>query len=185
MPRFNHSTSHYNEYIIIYGGEQQHKKPNQSEEDKKKPLTKPIGVRIMMNDLWIFNIITMEWEQITQSGMYFIRKRHATSIVSNFMLMYGGVDEHGKGITDIFALNLNDFKWLPCPVAEGEGPGPLTHLTMTTVIHPDRANKKQFSLFKNPAEMKYKANSKLKLEGVFVFGGRKPNGFASNQLWVL
>ena len=138
-----------------------------------------------MNDLWIFNIITMEWEQITQSGMYFIRKRHSTAMVSHFMLMYGGVNEEGKGITDIYALNLNDFKWLACPIAEGEGPGPLTHFSMTTVIHPDRANKKQFSLFKNPAEMKYKAFSKLKMEGVFVFGGRKPNGFASDKLWVL
>jgi hypothetical protein len=53
------------------------------------------------------------------------------------------------------------------------------------VIHPDRASKKSFSLFKNPSDMKYKQHSRIRHEGVYFFGGKRPDGFSTNNLHIL
>lgn len=71
---------------------------------------------------------------------------------------------------------MSDYKWINCPIVEKPGPGPLTHFPMVSVIHPDRAIKKSFDLFRNPADMKYRNYSKIKVEGVYIFGGRTPDG---------
>lgn len=73
---------------------------------------------------------------------------------------------------------------MPCPT-EGEDPGKLIHLTCCSVIHSDRASKKSFSLFKNPSDMKYRQFSRIKHEGIYFFGGKRPDGFSSNNLHIL
>ena len=87
-------------------------------------------------------------------------------------------------MSGLLGLNLQTFKWVPLSV-EGDDPGKIIHGQCCVVIHPERANKKTFSLFKNPSEMKYKQFSRIKHEGVYFFGGRREDGFSSNNLHIL
>jgi len=134
-PRFNHSAVLYFDHIIVFGGEQTF-----------NPQTK---LRNTLNDLLLFNSQSYEWEQIHYGGMYFSRTCHVAAIVAHHMLVYGGINEEGEHMDELLALNLGTFKWMPCPV-EGENPGKLAHMTCCTVVHPERASKKTFTLFKNP-----------------------------------
>ena len=129
-------------------------------------------------------IETFEWEQINYGGMFFHRKLHVASIVAHHMLLYGGQNEEGGFESGLLALNLGTFKWMPCPTT-GEDPGKLIHQTCCSVIHPERSSKKSFSLFKNPSDMKYRQFSRIKHEGVYYFGGKRPDGFSTNQLHIL
>lgn len=100
------------------------------------------------------------------------------------MLLFGGQNEEGHFQSGLLALNLATFKWMTVQ-AEGEDPGKVIHSKCVVVIHPERNSKKGFNLFKNPADMKYKQTSKVKHEGVYFFGGKKEDGFSSNQLHIL
>jgi len=116
--------------------------------------------------------------------MFFSRKMHVCAIVSNYMLLYGGQNEEGEFLNGLLALSLGTYKWMPCPT-EGDEPGKLMLQGCCAVIHSERASKKGFSLFKNPPDMKYRQFSRIKQEGVYFFGGRRPDGFSTNKLHVL
>eukprot|EP00347_Sterkiella_histriomuscorum_P018240 403346262 len=169
-PRYDYSAVIYFDHIIVFGGQQTYNAQTK--------------IRNTLNDLLLFNTQTYEWEQIHYGGMFFARKQHVAAIVSHHMLLFGGQNEEGQFEGGLLALNLGTFKWMPCPV-EGEDPGKLIHQTCVVVVHPERAQKKSFSLFKNPSDMKYRQFSRIAHEGVYFFGGKRPDGFSSNQLHVL
>jgi hypothetical protein len=100
------------------------------------------------------------------------------------MLLFGGLNEEGRFVSGLMALNLSSYKWITCPT-EGDDPGRVINSAWVTIIHPERANKKSFNLFKNPTDLKYRSFSRLKHEGVYIFGGKKHDGFSSNNLHVL
>lgn len=79
---------------------------------------------------------------------------------------------------------MRNFKWIDIKT-EGEDPGKLFNTCTCTVIHPDRGSKKSFSLFESPDDYKYKQFSKIDYEGVYFFGGQRPDGQPVNNLHVL
>ena len=160
----------YFDHIIVFGGQQTYNSQTK--------------IRYTCNDLLLFNTQTYEWEQIHYGGLFFHRTLHVCSLVAHHMLLYGGLNEEGTFESGLLALNLGTFKWMPCPT-QGDEPGPLIYQACCSVIHPDRASKKSFSLFKNPSDMKYTQFSRVKHEGVYFFGGRRKDGFATNTLHVL
>ena len=165
IQRFNHSAVAYKKKIIIFGGE----KYNIATHN-----------RHAINDTRVFELETLTWQSVTGSAEYIDpRRSHACCLVGKNMIVHGGVDTSDHTKSDLWTFNLDVMKWSSV-ITEGKDLC-LSHHTMSGAYanHMD-----SIEIFSNAEPQKRAAgfNSIFK-EGVFIFGGKDPNGKARGELY--
>lgn len=168
--RAYHSAVLYKKSIVIFGGELR--------------LAQELHMKYCLNDTYIMDSDTCEWNQVQTSGPYITdRKGHAACLLGKFMVIHGGITSEGAILNEIFALNLNTFKWSEV-------------FLDTTKFH--NANHTMCAVYKdfdaqdlyghisrgNKMVLHHHTEDQLLFEGLYIFGGKNREGKAVNDLYI-
>ena len=143
----------------------------------------------IMGDLDIFDFETKTWSSppILTSSFLKLRRHHISCLIGQQMLIHGGISETGEYLNDMILLNLNPYKWVPCPISSySENPTLAMH-SCALVVQNDIKNSIKFNIFKFPEQSVTKRiYSRIKERGLYIFGGKsKDDQGPTNKLRVL
>ena len=166
--RSGHTAKIYKNNIIIYGG---------IIEDEKTLHIK--------EDVLIYDINEKKFSNDTCLNKQFVswRKYHIAEIIGQFMLIYGGMDENGKILSEPWALDLYRMKWIS-PKFSNKSLFPKVYLHSSCQVFNERIKfHPKFSLFKIYNEKEY--INFLKYEGIYIFGGINDEGKYMNDIYII
>eukprot|EP00347_Sterkiella_histriomuscorum_P004971 403358389 len=172
VERFGHTTLFYKGNMILFGGEQ-----------KYNP---EIRIRETFNDIWAYNVQDNEFKSINIVNKLACeaRKDHSAALVGNHMFIYGGINCRGVMIDDPIVFNFQNNEWLTLQF-KGPSPGPLIFHQACSVFKKDRKIIPGFNMLRQPDISAPQTEQKIKIEGVYFFGGKNTSGFPQNTLSVL
>ena len=94
--RAGHSAVLYQDRMIVFGGK---------DEDNNK-----------LNDIWAFDFPTNKWSEIQLSEANYLkpttRSGHSACIYNDFMVVFGGIHEVTKELSDMCAFDIKQNKWV-------------------------------------------------------------------------
>ncbi len=77
----------------------------------EKSWNRLMRIRECLNDTRIYDIYTSEWKYLRCTGeMIEPRRNHAAVIINKTLIIYGGIDNHGHYLKDVWELNLINGK---------------------------------------------------------------------------
>jgi len=117
--RFSHTASMFGEYMVVFGGEENHNKN--------------------LNDVWQINLDrtgdTLKWEMLKPSGKPPTpRHGHSSDIIQHYMIIFGGLGDDNVALNDVKILDLKLLQWIH-PVVNGDIPKPRHYHATITVNH--------------------------------------------------
>lgn len=109
-----------------------------------------------------------------------------TQTIGKQMLVFGGIAEDGSYIDDISVLDMTTFRWTKI-YPKGSKPSPMAFMASVLVIQPERRkiNDESFQIYKLPDVSTKSSIKKLKLEGLYIFGGISKDYKPLDELRVL
>ena len=109
-------------------------------------------------------------------------KHHTATLVGDYMVTLGGYDKNGIIIQDLIILDLSKFVWIK-PENRGEGyKNGIAFHSSTLVVLSDRIIHPAFGLYNLPDVPHTK---KIKIEGIYYFGGIDGNKKLNNEIRAL
>ena len=93
-------------------------------------------------------------------------KNHAACQMGPNLIVYGGEDSKGVVQSQLYVLNINEFRWHQVNILEKDKPGPRSHSTLTPV------SQEGFS-------------SKFSKSGIYLFGGLDEHRAPVNKVYSL
>ena len=171
-PRVHHSAVCFRNSLVVFGGSGDY-----------NPMLK---LRNCFNRVHLYDTVSNRWRTAETVGQPpSVRRNHACAIVGNTMLVYGGMDEIGNVLDDLYALNLDSMRWFVPRLhrTSGQKPGKRHSMSMIPAYQLSVLRQYHFDLFHIPTaydETFTKASS-----GIYMFGGANQAGVATNDLFVL
>lgn len=140
-------------------------------------------------DILIFDIVNQRFfrENCHNKRDLKWRKHHIAELIGGYMLIFGGIDEDSEHLNDLWVLNLVSLTWLQVEI-KGLTIPPLAFHCSAVVVPKLKREDKSFNIFKiynSFLNTKYSIKSKLKQEGVYIFGGINDEMNYSNGLYVI
>lgn len=168
LPRAGHTVCLYRNDLVIYGGVIENETAYHYRED-----------------ILIYNIPEKKFiaDVCTNKGNVTWRKNHIAEIIGQFMLIYGGLDDNGKVLSEPWALDLYRMKWVQTKFTSGTYLPKLYYLSSQQVFPPQKKYHPKFSLFKVFKHIHTYSN--LLYEGIYLFGGINDNGKCTNDLYII
>ena len=156
LARYGHTAVLFRKEIYIYGGVAD-------------------NTYIGREDIVIYDTEKKKYklEEKTVNKLHFKwRRNHTADVIGNHMVVYGGIDDDGNVLDDMWALDLNfTLKWYYVE-AKGVKQKALAHHCSSLVLPFEKKNNPQMSLFKFPDLPSGRTTIKgTKIEGIGVFGG--------------
>ena len=111
------------------------------------------------------------------------RREHIAEIIGDMMFIYGGIDDEGRILNDMWALDLIYLKWENISTYK-KAPN-LAYHSSALVLRNQKKNSPYINLFKFTDLFKRDPSMKIISEGIYVFGGKEDNGKFSNQLIII
>ncbi len=126
------------------------------------------------------------WQEMKCKGVFVPRRGHVACTVGDNLLAHGGMDSLGNYIDEASVINLGRSS-KPCAWArlrtDGEKAPALAYHSAQLVLASERLSG-SLSIYKLPL-LSEDEESKIAMEGLYVFGGMDAKGTASNELYVL
>ena len=175
QPRMGHTALPYKRQLLIYGGEYLY--------------NDHLKVRDCLGDIKMIDFDTQEIKNIRTYGDFIENRRnHASCIFAGkFLFISGGINSNGRYLRDLMNLNIETSKWSICSCdglnANSEN---IAFHTMIPIFRNE--NRNIYDLYKAfDLDYKTKVNtfSKIKEEGIYVFGGKDDQNNIFNRLRVL
>ena len=168
LPRKGHTMKLFQGNIYIYGGLVD-EIPNKAREDILiyNITEKKFIIDYTLNKTWV------GW-----------RNFHIAEIVGPHMLIYGGADEKGNILSDPYALDLYDMKWIPAKFNTDNLPKRKFH-SSCQVFPQNKKFSNKFFLFKVYNDLNLYNPNKILAEGIYIFGGINENLVCSNELLII
>lgn len=172
QPRAFHTCNVYNNDLIIFGGE---------------TFARYADSRLVTNELLIFETLKQEFKVFNFVAQTERRKHHAACIFAGHLVVSGGIDEENRIIQNIDTFNIQNIDvrgWRKAPHNIGWA-GRANH-TMTDIYlnPPSRLitiqTKPKPLIPGMPSEQK-----KVAFEGLYIFGGKEPNGKYPDKLIIV
>ena len=91
--RHSHTACEYKNKVLIFGGE-----------ERWNPT---LNYRECLNDTRSFDPAKNEWKALRCLGGIDPRRNHAAAVVEKTMFVYGGINNQGTYLKDVWALNLS------------------------------------------------------------------------------
>ena len=139
-------------------------------------------------DILIFDLEKMKFKTEQTYNKLHIkwRRNHATEMVGNLMVVYGGIDDEGHLLDDLWVLDLNlSMRWNYIEV-KGIKQKALAHHCSTLVLSSEKRNHPLLNIFKFPDLPLGRTTIKgSKYEGIVYFGGIDDEGNVNNELRIL
>jgi N-acetylneuraminic acid mutarotase len=91
----------------------------------------------IFNDLWIFDILTSTWFQISTYGDYPpARYRHGAGVQGNYMIIKGGIGANNGILQDAFLFEAKNFNWAKVTPLPGSSIPPPSYSSCVVVNFP-------------------------------------------------
>ncbi|CAG9316979.1 unnamed protein product [Blepharisma stoltei] len=164
-PRFGHNALEYNGAIVVFGGGTNFNTVHK--------------LRECLNGVKVYSPQKNDWTYIKTQGTYIAtRKYHCASIAGKHMFIHGGLNQKNNLLADAAVLNLVNNNWKTIEI-KGNGPKENAFHTAATILNSDQFG--SYSIYSIPISIQ----SKIKMPGIYVFGGIGPDKKAHSNLWVL
>jgi hypothetical protein len=158
----------YKKKIIIFGGEKYNIHTQQ---------------RYAINEIRVFDPETVTWATVPGASEYIDpRRSHACCLVGKNMIIHGGIDTADTTKCDLWTFNVEHMKWNGV-MSEGREL-PLSHHTISGAYTSSMETMEIFTQIDVQATRPIRGSAIFK-EGVFIFGGKDPNGKARGELYVI
>lgn len=169
LPRMGHSACLHNNKIYIYGG-----KTNRD-------------IPFAREDILSYNIKTNEMrnESCHNKTCSLWRKNHTANVISNHMVVIGGISDKEEYITEVNVLDLNVFKWRYLSMEKGYHVPPVAYHSSCVIIPFEKLFNNQMGLYRSPDNQRIISIPRIKYEGLYYFGGKNKKGQCINELRVL
>ncbi len=116
-----------------------------------------------------------------------LRRNHIAEVIGPHMLIHGGIDENDNILSDVCLLEFSPVcSWSKAEFKAGSKPLALANHSSALVVKSDIRDSSNFNIYKFPeiTQNSY-SNRKLKIEGVYIFGGIDSDRNIKNDLKVL
>ena len=187
LQRYGHTCLKYEDSLVIFGGQR-------GSQNKK---TK----RIVLNDLWIYKPSEDSLEQIMAKRCPDLRYGHCAAIAGHYLIIYGGMNESGEVLHDLWVYDFNDDKWIKVEMTnkntEENTPPGIWFSQMVSLFYKGRAKNPGKEFFGKyvmnqnmdpfmPKHLREKEKEKeLVVEGCYMFGGVTEDNDVTNDLYIL
>lgn len=154
-----------------------------------------------MNDLWIFNPKKEELKQIPCKRSPDLRYGHSAWIAGYYLVLYGGMNEMGEVLNDVWVFNFLTKEWMKVVMTDKskvkETPPGMTFSGIVSVFYRGRKDTLNNDFFGkyvqdqniDPFLPKSKRqalkDSNIILEGWYMFGGLTADNDIVNDLYIL
>ena len=132
-----------------------------------------------------------------ETGYPPLRRNHIGEILGNQLIIHGGIDEYGDILNDVFFININNIesnkeRWTSLMISSII-PGPYVYgHSSALVLESEIIKSSKANVYYFPDDDKvYNKNipkDRIKLKGIYIFGGKKKiegTSGISNDLYVL
>ena len=132
-----------------------------------------------------------------ETGYPPLRRNHIGEILGNQLIIHGGIDEYGDILNDVFFININNIesnkeRWTSLMISSII-PGPYVYgHSSALVLESEIIKSSKANVYYFPDDDKvYNKNipkNRIKLKGIYIFGGKKKiegTSGISNDLYVL
>ena len=166
--RYGHNSFYYNNSFYIYGGKIKYL---ESEE---------------FCDFNIFKFHNKKWinPEIYGKKKPILRRNFIGELIGDYYIIHGGIIFTGEIISDVFILSLNDkLTWYEAKYNKNNKfKGPLLYAHSSCLVIPNEMKEmEKFNIF-DFSEIK---NSKIKINGIYIFGGKNKDEGLSDELYIL
>jgi hypothetical protein len=168
-PRYGHTSVLYKKELYIYGGAMPNKNLKPSEE------------------LIIFNTQSNFFYEpdVINKNIAHLRRNHVAVGVGSHMFVHGGIGANEKVLSDAITFDFLNRRWGTLDI-EGKNSVCLVFHCAELVLSQDKMNSQNFNLFHMPElPFQLRNSSKLKIEGIYVFGGIDGDRNLNNDLRIL
>ena len=166
--RYGHNSFYYNNSFYIYGGKIKYL---DSEE---------------FCDFTIFKFNNNKWlnPEIYGKKKPLLRRNFIGELIGNYYIIHGGISFTGEIISDVYILSINDkLIWHEAKYNKNNPfKGPLIYAHSSCLVIPNGIKEmEKLNIFDFP-EIK---NSNIKLNGIYIFGGKNKDEGLSEELYIL
>lgn len=164
--KLGHSLVPYKGKIVLYGGQSQH--------------SQNLGIRRCSRKIYYLSINNKTWQHYSGEGEKPEgRRHHAYGSIGRFMVIYGGLNQLGHTLGDLYILDMKLKKWMLPDVIIQNDPGQRSHASLTGIFDEKVQTNFNEALFKTAAS---KGKMEFLNSGFYLFGGRDSEGNILNTL---
>jgi N-acetylneuraminic acid mutarotase len=187
LQRYGHTWDVYKDSLVIFGGQR-------GSGNKKSR-------RIVLNDMWIYKPQVDSLEQIMAKQCPDLRYGHWSSIAGDYLIIYGGMNEVGEVLEDIWVYSFNENKWIRVIMTnhskKKDTPPGMWFSRMVPVFYKGRNNNPGNDFFAKysqnqnidpftPKQIRDKIKDQdIVIEGCYMFGGITIDNDIVNDLYIL
>ena len=168
IPRCGHTSTIIENNIIIYGGES------------------PMNNNRLNEDVLIFNTINNNflYPKIKNHNIIGQRKGHICIGISQSIFIYGGEDIFNlKTLNNAFTLNCVNLTW--DIVNMNKNLPYLKYHSGVLVNDFHFYTNNPYNIYNYPRDLPSNRNRKIKIEGIYIFGGINENNEYNNELYII
>ncbi|OMJ71840.1 hypothetical protein SteCoe_29850 [Stentor coeruleus] len=167
--RLGHSLLPYKGKIILYGGQSQH--------------SQNLGIRRCSRKVFYLSLSKKKWQHYSGEGEKPEgRRHHAAAQVGRFMVIYGGMNQHGHILCDLYIYDIKIKKWVLPEITIEKDPGPRSHASLIGIFEQSQRENYADSIFDLNT---VKSKIEFLNSGFYLFGGLVAEGQAVNTLFGL
>ena len=168
VPRYGHSSIVIGNNIVIFGGES------------------PKNYFKVSEDLIVFNIDNKKFSYPRiKKGKISQRKGHICIATTSSMLIYGGINlDTNKIENSAYILNFNKMMYTSFDYIGDKLPY-LTYHNAIIAHNFFHYTSNSFSFYKFPSGLPHHREQRIKIEGIYIFGGLDDKYEISNKLYII
>jgi hypothetical protein len=168
LPRCGHTSTIIENNIIIYGGES------------------PMNNNRLNEDVLIFNTINNNflYPKIKNHNIIGQRKGHICIGISQSIFIYGGEDIFNlKTLNNAFTLNCVNLTW---DIVNMNTNLPYLKYHSGVLVNDFHFyTNNPYNIYNYPRDLPSNRNRKIKIEGIYIFGGINENNEYNNNLYII
>ena len=170
-PRDGHTCLTFKHYLVIYGG--------------AGAFNSVLHTRTCSPLLHLLDTQTLQWKIHKPLGrLPDPRRNHGAACAGNTMLLYGGISNDHKILSDVQGVNLESMQWFsPKFTKDSVRLGCRHSFCMVSVFHPAMLRHFASEIFNLPSI--YDEDFSRKSSGIYVFGGMNEMGNVMNDLYII
>ena len=173
LPRYGHSMTYHRDYIYIYGG-------NVNQNLLFRNREQNITIFDTKKELFYYpkcqNYKNVPW-----------RRNHIGIGIGNNILIHGGINDNGDYLNDLWIFECFKFKWNTLSYKSLiKIPKIAFHSGVLVIKNQDILYHNDLNIYKFPeGSISKSKGNKIKIEGIYIFGGIDKEGKYYKDLWLI
>ena len=173
LPRYGHSMTYYRDYLYIFGGNVMGGSLIRSREEN-------ITIYDLKKEIYYYpkchNYKIVQW-----------RRNHIGIGIGNNILIHGGINDEGEFLDDLLLFECLKFKWTKLSYKSLiKIPKIAFHTGVLVIKNQDIIFHNDLNIYKFPeGSISKNKRNKIKIEGIYIFGGIEKEGNFHSNLWLI